>query len=159
MKRRRNNMLNSRNLSELPGSVPALLASGAGLVVMVMGLPVFAQSANQGDHDAEITEIVVTAQKVGAESIQRTPIAMSAFSADDLSRTFTNNIKGLGDYAPNVNIGETNTNAMIYIRRIGTNNVFSSSDPDRTVQLDGIYLHPPSPLFTHFIHLHPLAHF
>jgi iron complex outermembrane receptor protein len=144
-------MLNTRNLSELPGSVPALLASGAGLVVMVMGLPAFAQSANQGDHDAEITEIVVTAQKVGAESIQRTPIAMSAFSADDLSRTFTNNIKGLGDYAPNVNIGETNTNAMIYIRGIGTNNVFWSSDPDVTVQLDGIYLARPSVLFNDFV--------
>src|SRR5258708_19597195 len=151
MKRRRNNMLNSRNFSALPRSVPALLASGAGLVVMVMGLPAFAQSANQGDHDAEIAEIVVTAQKAGAESIQRTPIAMSAFSADDLSRSFTNNIKGLGDYAPNVNIGETNTNAMIYIRGIGTNNVFWSSDPDVTVQLDGIYLARPQVLFNDFL--------
>jgi len=129
----------------------ALLAGCVGLAGSLTGPPAFAQSANPGDQDAALSEIVVTAQKVGAESIQRTPIAMSAFSADDLSKTLTNNIKGLAAYSPNVNIGETNTNAMIYIRGIGTNNVFWSSDPDVTVQLDGIYLARPSVLFNDFI--------
>src|SRR5580704_16111996 len=141
-------MLNSRNLSVLPRSVPALLASGAGLVVMVMGLPAFAQSASQATQGGDaIEEIIVTAQKTGAQSIQQTPLAMSAFSADDLS----SNIKDLSAYSPNVNIGETNTNAMIYIRGIGTNNVFWSSDPDVTVQLDGIYLARPEVLFNDFL--------
>jgi iron complex outermembrane receptor protein len=145
-------MLNSRNLSVLPRSVPALLASGAGLVVMVMGLPAFAQSASQATQGGDaIEEIIVTAQKTGAQSIQQTPLAMSAFSADDLSRTLSNNIKDLSAYSPNVNIGETNTNAMIYIRGIGTNNVFWSSDPDVTVQLDGIYLARPEVLFNDFL--------
>lgn len=113
-------MLNSRNLSVLPRSVPALLASGAGLALMMMGLPALAQSASQATQGAgAIEEIVVTAQKTGEQSIQQTPLAISAFSADDLSRTLSNNIMDLGAYSPNVNIGETNTNAMIYIRGIG----------------------------------------
>jgi iron complex outermembrane receptor protein len=145
-------MLNSRNLSVLPGSVAALLASAAGLVVMVMGVPVFAQSASQATQGVDaIEEIVVTAQKTGAQSIQQTPLAISAFSAEDLRKTLSNNIMDLGVYSPNVNIGETNTNAMIYIRGIGTNNVFWASDPDVTVQLDGIYLARPSEFFNDFL--------
>jgi iron complex outermembrane recepter protein len=145
-------MLNSRHLAVLPAGVPALFAGSVGLVGTVMGPPAFAQSADQATQDAgPIQEIVVTAEKTGAQSIQRTPISMSAFSSDDLSKTLSNNIMDLGAYSPNVNIGETNTNAMIYIRGIGTNNVFWSSDPDVTVQLDGIYLARPQILFNDFL--------
>src|SRR5579863_4671696 len=99
MNRRRNNMFNSRNFSVLPRSVPALMASGAGLVVIVMGLPAFAQSASQATQGNDpIEEIIVTAQKTGAQSIQQTPLAMSAFSADDMTRTLSNNIKDLSAY-------------------------------------------------------------
>lgn len=146
-------MPNERAHPLTSSAVRAVLAGCMGLAGNLLGLPALAQSTNPADQDQgfKIQEIVVTAQKIGAQSIQKTPIAMSAFSADDLQRTLTNNIQELGSYSPNVNIGQTNANAMIYIRGVGSNNVFWASDPDVTVQLDGIYLARPGELFNDFL--------
>src|SRR5258708_16454228 len=101
MKWRRNTMLNSRHFAVLPAGVPALFAGSVGLVGTVMGPPAFAQSANQATQDAgQIQEIVVTAEKTGAQSIHRTPLSMSAFSSAHFTKTFTNNLTDLSATPP-----------------------------------------------------------
>jgi iron complex outermembrane recepter protein len=91
--------------------------------------------------DAGLEEIVVTAQKTGATTLQKTPIAVSAFSTADLKTSLTTNIRDLVSYVPNVSLVQVQAvNASIYIRGVGTNNVFSGSDPDVTMQIDGVYI-------------------
>ena len=87
-----------------------------------------------------IPEVIVTATKYGATEEQKTPLAMTVFSADRLNASLVTNIKDLVSLAPNVSVAQANANAEIYIRGIGSNNVFNGSDPDVTTQVDGIYI-------------------
>ena len=102
--------------------------------------------------DAGLEEIVVTAQKTGATTLQKTPIAVSAFSTADLKASLATNIKDLVNYVPNVSIVQVQAvNASIYIRGVGTNNVFSGSDPDVTMQIDGVYIARSSDTLADFL--------
>lgn len=87
-----------------------------------------------------IEEIIVTATKTGATEVQRTPIAISVFSGAQLESSRVDNIRDLVSFTPNLNVAQTSANAQIYIRGIGSNNVFNGSDPDVTVQSDGVYI-------------------
>jgi iron complex outermembrane recepter protein len=99
-----------------------------------------------------LEEIVVTAQRTGASALQKTPIAMSAFSSADLQASLTSNIQDLIDYVPNVELVVVQgVNASIYIRGVGTNNVYSGSDPNVTVQVDGVYMARSSDTLSDFL--------
>jgi iron complex outermembrane receptor protein len=126
--------------------------SFAALALAVAALPAsLAHAQPAGAGDAQVEEIVVTAQKTGATKLQQTPIAISAFSKLDLQNSLTVNIKDLAQYAPNLNISQETANAEIYIRGIGSNNVFAGSDPDVTLQIDGVYMARPSEAFGDFL--------
>lgn len=96
--------------------------------------------SSSADEIAGLQEIVVTATKTGATEVQKTPIALSVYSADQLNNSAANNIKDLVALTPNLNISQTTASAEIYIRGIGSNNVFNGSDPDVTMQSDGVYI-------------------
>ncbi|MDB5364574.1 MAG: TonB-dependent receptor, partial [Rhodospirillales bacterium] len=100
---------------------------------------------------AQIEEIEVTATKTGATQLQKTPIAISAFSANDLDRSLTGNVKDLLQMTPNMTVPQNNSYAQIYIRGIGSNNVFSGSDPSSTVHIDGVYIGRPFGQFANFL--------
>jgi iron complex outermembrane receptor protein len=87
-----------------------------------------------------IEEVVVTATKTGATEEQRTPMAISVFSGAQLEVSGVDNVRDLVAFTPNLNVAQTSANAQIYIRGIGSNNVFNGSDPDVTVQSDGVYI-------------------
>lgn len=124
------------------------------LFIGVSGTPLLAfphaALAAEGD-DVGLEEIVVTAQKTGATAVQKTPIAISAFSGAGLDNSLTTNIKDLAGYAPGLSVGQFTANAEIYIRGIGTNNVFTGSDPDVTLQIDGVYIARPAAAFGDFL--------
>jgi iron complex outermembrane recepter protein len=91
-----------------------------------------------------LEEIVVTATKTSAMSAQKTPVALSAFSGDQLANSQIVNLKDLVAAAPGLSIGQSTANTEIYIRGIGTNNIGAGSDPDVTMQVDGVYIARPS---------------
>lgn len=97
-----------------------------------------------------LQEIIVTATRTGATQLQRTPIAVSVFSADALSATHTSDIADLAQLSPSLNVGVVTASPSIYIRGVGTNNVFNGSDPDVTMQVDGVYVARPFEQFTDF---------
>ena len=98
-----------------------------------------------------LEEIVVTATKTGETLAQRTPLSVSVFSGDRLAASGASNVKDLVALAPNLNVSQQNVNAQIYIRGIGSNNVFNGSDPDVTVQSDGVYIARAFAQFMDFI--------
>jgi iron complex outermembrane recepter protein len=87
-----------------------------------------------------IEDVVVTATKLGTTELQKTASAITVFSADQLEASLVNNVKDLVSFTPNLNVGQATASAQIYIRGIGSNNVFNGSDPDVTVQADGVYI-------------------
>jgi iron complex outermembrane receptor protein len=105
-----------------------------------------AESGAGGEGEG-LEEIVVTATKTGAQLLQRTPLAISAFSGAQIQDQQVANVKDLVEYTPNLEVAQSTASAEIFIRGIGSTNVFAGSDPDVTVQVDGVYLARPSSQF------------
>jgi iron complex outermembrane recepter protein len=99
---------------------------------------------------AQLEEITVTATKTGATELQKTPIAISAFTASQIEKSATYGIKDLVQLTPNLTIPQNSSFAQVYIRGIGSNNVFNGSDPSSTVHVDGVYYARPNSQFVNF---------
>jgi iron complex outermembrane receptor protein len=93
---------------------------------------------------SQLQEIEVTATKLGSTDLQQTPLAISAFSADQLGQSVTFNIQDMARFTPSLNISQVTANPAIALRGVGTNNVGNGSDPDVTMQVDGIYIARPA---------------
>jgi iron complex outermembrane receptor protein len=117
---------------------------------LIAGAPAWAQEQPADDNGA-IADIIVTANKTGASSVQRTPIAISAFSGDDLAGSHIVSTKDLGQIVPSLAVSQFSTYAQIYIRGVGSNNSFNGSDPSVTVHADGVYLARPFAQFMNFL--------
>jgi iron complex outermembrane receptor protein len=133
--------------SRQSGIARFLCAGFGGVLLLTQPQPAAADSPSGND----LEEIIVTAQKTGAASVQKIPIAISAFSSADLKNTLTTDIKDLALETPNLSISQVGSSAAIYIRGVGTNNIFAGSDPDVTTQVDGVYIARPNAQFNDFL--------
>jgi iron complex outermembrane receptor protein len=127
-----------------------LLGSAAALALTATSAtaqdaPAVAQDAAAPEANAEtsgLEEIVVTAQK-REENLQRTPIAITAFSAGELERTGSSNILDLNTRVPNVFIGggggAGRAAASFYIRGIGVDAETLAKEPGVGLYIDDIY--------------------
>ena len=88
-----------------------------------------------------LEEIIVQAQKRD-ESAQSVPIALTALDAAAIERSYSRDIQGVAQLAPNLIIDPIlgNGTAAISIRGMQLNDVEKSFDPAVAVYLDGIYL-------------------
>lgn len=109
------------------------------------------EAAAAPDSGGELAEVIVTATKTGASNVQSTPIAISAFSAAELESANITNVQGLQGFVPNLSITQSTTFAEIYIRGVGSSNVYAGTDPSATVQVDGVYLARPYSQFSDFL--------
>jgi iron complex outermembrane receptor protein len=118
-------------------SVTALLIS-AGL-----GQGAAAQSASPpGAASNTIEEVVVTAQKV-EENLQEVPIAITAFSADQLEVSRIDSVLDVARRTPGFIATEVNpAEPNYYIRGIGTEGINSNAGGDASVVtfVDGVYI-------------------
>ncbi|WP_380875724.1 TonB-dependent receptor [Sphingomonas sp. DBB INV C78] len=89
-----------------------------------------------------IEDIVVTAQR-RSESLQNVPIAVSAFTADQLRNQGVSNTLELGRFVPNLvsmnNTGIGTANAF-YLRGLGNTETIPTFDPPVGTYVDDIYL-------------------
>ncbi len=94
---------------------------------------------------AALEEIVVTARR-RAESLQETPIAISAFSAAALERQQILSTEDLDQVAPNLQFASygpltgNNSAAQVYIRGIGQSDGSSGVDPGVGLYIDEVYM-------------------
>ncbi|MDY0005271.1 MAG: TonB-dependent receptor [Spongiibacteraceae bacterium] len=89
-----------------------------------------------------LEEVVVTAQK-REQSLQETPIAITAFNSRDLQQKGIENLTDLGTFAPNVKIASLPSNtakAAIAIRGSVTSNPAITWEPTVGMYLDGVYI-------------------
>ena len=106
---------------------------------LVVCMPVFIPASVSAQETLE--EIVVTARQ-REERLQDTPVAVSAFSEQQIEQKFVQDLRDLGRYAPNVTIGAIPgfRAASIAIRGVSTGDIPSSFDPAVTVVVDEFYM-------------------
>ncbi len=125
-----------------------LLCASSVLVFGMTAMPLHAQSNEPATEPAAETtqagleDIVVTAQR-RSESVQDVPIAISAFSADQLRNQGISNTLELGRFVPNLvsmnNTGVSTANAF-YLRGLGNTETIATFDPPVGTYVDDIYL-------------------
>jgi iron complex outermembrane recepter protein len=114
--------------------VIALLANSAGLRVTAddgktVTLRPQASAAAEGGDEGTVQALIVTAQK-REENIQDVPIAMSAFTQEDLTRSQVAGGPDLMTQVPNFTFTKTNFSGYsIQIRGIGTQAISATTDP------------------------------
>lgn len=127
-------MSTRRHIPALHISVfPLVIAAATGYVA-----PALAQE----QRSAGLEEIVVTAQR-REESLQNTPIAISAFTEARLKDMGVFGVVHVGDFTPNVTMERqptSNADMGISIRGVGTSETSLLADPKVGVYIDGIYL-------------------
>ena len=132
-----------------------LLSSAIGLafgLVMVMPLyaqqaPVDASTVAPADAKAkpikatQLEAITVSARRRN-ESLEKVPVAVSAFTSEDLKDLQADNIDGLQGAVPNMNIvqGRGSSSAVnIFIRGIGQPDALQTFDPGVGMYVDDVY--------------------
>ncbi len=128
-----------------------MLLTTAALAV-IAAAPAFAQ-ARDGDSEAAqpsraaqgagaIQDIVVTAQR-RSENVQNVPIAISAFSSEQLQSRGISNTLALAEYVPNFvamnNTGIGSANAY-YLRGLGNTESIATFDPPVGTYVDDVYM-------------------
>ena len=94
---------------------------------------------SDGARDAVIEEIIVTARK-REEGLQETPVAISAFSGDDLRALGARSLEEIGDAVPNLVFKQgTGRSASVTIRGLGQRDPRTFLDPSVGIYIDGVY--------------------
>ncbi len=89
--------------------------------------------------DMGLEEIVVTAQK-RSESLQDTPIAISAITGDSIEKLGRDDVAAIAISTPALAYSEAGGEAQIYLRGVGSNLFTVGADPSVATTLDGVYL-------------------
>lgn len=86
---------------------------------------------------------MVTARRVN-ESLQRTPIAVTALGAQQLRDRQIQNVSDLGSVVPSLHVtggsAGSASNAQFFIRGVGQSDFLPTSDPAVGVYIDGVYI-------------------
>jgi len=90
--------------------------------------------------DPTLEEVVVTAQK-RSEDLQKVPIAISAFSRDDLARYGATSVQDVAKFTPNVQIYDNYAGAQPtwVIRGIGLQDFNPNNTPAASIFVDDVY--------------------
>jgi len=119
----------------------ALLASACTSCLLV-ATPSVAQS---GDSQLALEEIQVTARR-RSESLQDVPIAVTAFTAEDLAMRGAPDITDIAQVAPSVTLEPsraTNTTLTAFIRGVGQQDPLAGFEQGVALYLDDIYIARP----------------
>jgi len=124
-------------------ALAVLLAGGLG----VGGGPALVQAQGNGDSasvrksSAGIEEIVVTARK-REESIQSSPVSITAFTGEALEKQSIGDLADIGEATPNLLFSQNSSkdNPRIYIRGVGSDDSLLTIDPGVGIYVDGVYI-------------------
>ena len=113
------------------------------------GMPAAAFAAEEGS--AGLQEVTVTATKTGETSAQSTPLALTVYTADELSQHAIENITGISEDTPGLQLTDLSGYTQLFIRGVGSNTVYVGSDPSSTLNVDGVYQARPLTYTTDFL--------
>jgi len=114
-------------------------------LLLLVSLFVLLPTGHAQTSGAMLDEMTVTARR-REESLQDTPISVSAFSGDRLEAQGITKINRLQDLTPNLVFQNTpsnsgvGTNAAVFIRGIGQKDFAPTTEPGVGIYVDGVYL-------------------
>src|SRR5580704_1797055 len=127
-------------------AVVTALACVAALVGTPAAMAQQASSANQETAGVGLEEIVVTAERRD-EQLQTTPIAISAFSAQDMESRSLVNISDVGAYVPSTVLAPLGAGwgatMAAFIRGVGLGDNILSFEPGVPIYIDDVYIGRP----------------
>ncbi|MBL4827983.1 MAG: TonB-dependent receptor [Spongiibacteraceae bacterium] len=109
----------------------------------------------QGDGGASVgmlEEVVVTATR-RETLLSKTPITMTALSADFMRRSGVTDARKLTEVVPNLRLTENGDAVRISIRGVTSTDTTEKGDPSAAFMLDGIYIARPSDMLGGFYDL------
>lgn len=113
---------------------------GTALALLATSVPAFAQDAEDGTSDGDT--IIVTARK-RAEDIQTVPIAISAYTAEELAERNISNLADLGNATPGIAITSIagGTLQQVFVRGLAPANTANDLNTEANVGvfIDNIY--------------------
>lgn len=117
-----------------------LMPLAAVLIVTSWAQPAAAQTQSS----AGVEEIVVTARR-REETVQTTPVSMTAFSAAGIEARSVTSFNEIGNFAPNVDINGGIPNgggsaAQIFIRGVGQDDYSFPNEPGVGLYIDDVYI-------------------
>lgn len=98
------------------------------------------ESENQ---DLKLEEVIVTAER-RAESLQSVPIAISAFSGEDILEAGVTGIESLKQVSPNLQFGKGPIDNFVSIRGIGAELINISAEAGVSIAQDGVPFSSPT---------------
>lgn len=114
------------------------LPFAAGFVEILAYSPVSAQTLARPAAQSTVEEVIVTAEKK-AQTLEKAPASITAFSSDMLANRQLNTISDLGTQVPNLYFAETNGVEEVGIRGVSINTTNPQIDPVISLNLDGVY--------------------
>ena len=118
------------------------ISSAVAAVLMCAGGEAAAQAQKATDKLAQLEEVTVTAERRSA-NLQEVPIAVSAFTADELSRRTVTSLVDIAKDVPNLvghnNVG-LNTATVVYLRGVGSTQSFATVDTTVGFYVDDVYI-------------------
>lgn len=124
----------------------AAMAIGTAVGLLASNCSAFAQSDSGADTvppSEAISDIVVTAQK-RSESVQNTPLAVTAISEAELASRQVTDFEKLAPSLPNINFGKNVGFARIAIRGLGFDSTTAGQEGRVAYHTDGVYISRPS---------------
>ncbi|MDZ7824978.1 MAG: TonB-dependent receptor [Gammaproteobacteria bacterium] len=128
-------------LPTLPRAIAlgVMLASGLGVT------PVAGAAATGAESDRAIEEVVVSARRRD-ESLLEVPVAVSAFSGDELARSGAQDLTYLNRTVPNATMERsrsTNSTLTAFIRGVGQQDPVAGFEGGVGIYIDDVYLNRP----------------
>jgi iron complex outermembrane recepter protein len=104
-----------------------------------------ADSADQAQPQPEegaIGDIIVTAER-RESSLQKTPLAISAFGEDFLEKSNVRDVQDIAQYAPGLSYNKVSNFVQLNIRGIGLEQINLGGEPGVALHIDGVYVARP----------------
>ena len=117
------------------------LGGAAFVAAASLSIPVYAQSSEPAENEGGIAEIIVTARKT-SESLQTTPVAVSALSGEALAEQAIVNIQQIQASSPNLTFSSAVAqpgSSTVFIRGQGSADGLIAIDQAVGVYIDGVY--------------------
>lgn len=89
--------------------------------------------------NAQLADIVVTAQR-RSESAQRVPIAIAAFSAEQLRATGTASLPQIAQLTPGLQFQSVGSASVPFLRGVGNTSTVIGSEAATAIYVDGVYV-------------------
>ncbi|RYF23752.1 MAG: hypothetical protein EOO77_01525 [Oxalobacteraceae bacterium] len=132
--------------SSAPSSQTATAQSSPGVTPTAPD-PTAAQAGSQG-----LADIVVTANRVSTNS-QKTPIALTVYSAASLQDAGVHSVQALQTIDPSVNVTNTSGASYVAIRGIASTDITEIGDPSVPIARDGFFTNRSYSIGTSFYDL------